>query len=43
MDLTKELDGPNLLMDTMILSNETLMGQLNALKVTWENKFIETI
>jgi hypothetical protein len=43
VDLTKELDGPNLLMDTMILSKETLMGQLNALKVTWENEFTETI
>jgi hypothetical protein len=30
VDLTKELCGPNLLMDTMILSKETLMGQLNA-------------
>jgi hypothetical protein len=39
----KELDGPNLLMDTMILSKETLMEQLNALKVAWENEFTETI
>ena len=39
----KELDGPNLLMDTMILSNVTLMEQLNALKVAWENKFTKTI
>jgi hypothetical protein len=43
VDLTKELDGPNLLMDTMILSKESLMGQLNALKVAWENEFTETI
>jgi hypothetical protein len=41
--LTKELNGPNLLMDTMILSKESLMGQLNALKVAWENEFTETI
>jgi hypothetical protein len=33
MDLTKELDGPNLLMDAMILSKESLMGQLDSLKV----------
>jgi hypothetical protein len=32
--LTKELDGPNLLMDTMILTKESLMGQLKALKVS---------
>jgi len=33
VDLMKELNGPNLFMDTMILSKESLMGQLNALKV----------
>jgi hypothetical protein len=43
VDLTKEIDGPNLLMDTMILSKETLMEQLNALKFAWENEFTETI
>jgi hypothetical protein len=43
VDLTKELDGPSLLMDTMILSKETLMGQLNSLKFSWENEFTETI
>jgi len=43
MDLTKELYGPNLLMDTMILSKESLMGQLNVLKFSWENEFTETI
>ena len=43
VNLTKELDGPNLLMDTMILTKESLMGQLNALKVAWANEFTETI
>jgi hypothetical protein len=41
--LTKELNGPNLLMDTMIPTKESLTGQLNALKVAWANEFIETI
>jgi len=43
VDLTKELDGPNLLMNTMILSKENLMEQLNTLKFAWKNEFIETI
>jgi hypothetical protein len=43
VDLIKELDGPNLLMVTMLLSKETFMGTLNALKVAWENEFTETI
>jgi hypothetical protein len=30
-------------MDTMLLSKETLIEQLNALKVAWENEFTETI
>jgi hypothetical protein len=37
--LTKELDGPNLLMDTMILTKQSLMGQLYALQVSWANEF----
>jgi hypothetical protein len=41
--LTKELDGPDLLMDTMILTKESLMGQLKILKVAWANEFTETI
>jgi hypothetical protein len=41
--LTKEVNGPNLLMDTMILSKESLMGQINALNVSWENEFTKTI
>jgi hypothetical protein len=43
VDLTKDIDDPNLLMDTMILSKESLVGQLNVLKVSWENKFTEII
>jgi hypothetical protein len=43
VSLTKELDGPNLFMDTMILTKESLMGQLKALKVVWDSEFIETI
>jgi hypothetical protein len=42
-DITKELDGPNLLMDTILFSNETLIEQLDALKVAWANEFRETI
>jgi hypothetical protein len=30
-------------MDTMLLSKETLIDQLDALKVAWENEFTETI
>jgi uncharacterized coiled-coil DUF342 family protein len=41
--LAKELNGPNLLMDTMILSKESLMGQLNALKISWANEFTKTV
>jgi hypothetical protein len=36
VNLTRELNGPNLLMDTMILNKESLTGQLNALKFAWE-------
>jgi hypothetical protein len=43
VSLTKELDGPNLLMDTMISTKESLTGQLKALKVAWANEFTETI
>jgi hypothetical protein len=43
VSITKELNGPNLLMDTMILSKEYLMGQINALKVTWADEFTETV
>jgi len=33
MGLTKELDGPDLLMNIVILAKESLMGQHKALKV----------
>jgi hypothetical protein len=41
--LTKELHGPDLLTNTMILAKESLMGQLKSLKVVWDNEFTETI
>ena len=43
VDLTKELDGLGLLMDTMLSSKEKLLDQLSVLKVSWVNKFIESI
>ena len=43
VSLTNELNGPNLLMDTMISTKEYLMGQLKALKVVWAKEFTETI
>jgi hypothetical protein len=43
VSLTKELNGPNLLMDTMILTKKSLTGQLKALKVAWDKEFTETI
>jgi hypothetical protein len=43
VDLTKELNGPSLLMDTILSSKEQLLEQLNVLKVAWANKFTESI
>jgi hypothetical protein len=43
LDLTKELDGSDLLMDTTLSSKEKLLDQLNVLKVAWENEFTESI
>jgi hypothetical protein len=43
VSLTKELNGPNLLMDITISTKESLMGQLKALKVVWSNEFTKTI
>jgi hypothetical protein len=43
VSLTRELDGANLLMDTMISTKEYLTGQLKSLKVAWANEFTETI
>jgi hypothetical protein len=41
--LTKELDGPSLLVVRILSSKEKLIEKNNVLKVSWENKFIETI
>jgi hypothetical protein len=43
VDLTKELDDPNLLMDTILLSKEKLLDQLEALKVAWVSEFTDSI
>jgi hypothetical protein len=43
VDLTKELDGPHLIMDTILLSREQLQEQLEALKVAWANEFSDSI
>ena len=41
--LTKELDDPNLIMDTILMSKEQLLEQLEALKVAWENEFSDSV
>ena len=43
VDLTKELDGPNLLMDTILMSMEQLLEQLEALKVAWESEISDLV
>jgi hypothetical protein len=43
VDLTKELDGPNLLMDTILMSKEKLLEQLEVLKVAWASEFTDSI
>jgi hypothetical protein len=43
VDLTKELDNPNLLMDTILMSKEKLLDQLEALKVAWASEFTDSI
>jgi hypothetical protein len=35
VDLTKELNGPHLIMDTILLSGEQLLEKLEAIKVSW--------
>jgi hypothetical protein len=42
-DLTKELDDPNLLMDTILLSKNNLLEQLEVLKVAWVSEFNDSI
>jgi hypothetical protein len=41
VDLTKELRGPHLIMDSILLSKDQLQEHLDALKVSWENEFNE--
>ena len=41
IDLTKELNGPSLLMYTILSTKEQLLEQINVLKVAWANKFTE--
>jgi hypothetical protein len=43
VDLTKELDGSNLLIDTILMSKEKLLEQLEVLKVAWESEFSDSI
>jgi hypothetical protein len=40
-NLKKELRGPQLIMDSIILSKDQLQGHLDILKVAWENEFNE--
>jgi hypothetical protein len=41
--LTKELEGPHLIMDTILLSKEELQEQLEALIVSWASEFIDSV
>jgi hypothetical protein len=41
VDLTKELRGPHLIMDSILLSKDQLQEHLDALKISWENEFNE--
>jgi hypothetical protein len=43
VDLTKELDGPNLLMHTILMSKEKLLEQLEVLKVAWASEFSDSV
>ena len=43
VDLTKELYGPNLLMDSILMSKEKLLEELEALKFAWENEFSDSV
>ena len=43
VDLTKELDGPHLVMDAILLSREKQLEQLEALKVARANEFSDSI
>jgi len=39
----KEHDGPNLLMDTILMSKNQLLDELEALKVAWVSEFTDSI
>ena len=43
VNITKELNGPSLLMDTILSTKEQLLKQLNILKVAWESEFTNLI
>ena len=43
VDLTKELEDPHLIMDSMLLSKDKLQDYLDTLKVSWDNEFNESI
>jgi hypothetical protein len=39
LDVTKELEGPHLIMDTIFLTKDRMQEQLDALKISWANEF----
>jgi hypothetical protein len=39
VDVTKELEGPHLIMDSIFLTKDQLQEQLEALKISWANEF----
>jgi len=41
--LTKEMEGPHLIMDSILLSKEKLQEHLDSLKVSWAKKFNDSI
>jgi hypothetical protein len=43
VDLTKEMEGPHLIMDSMLLSKEQLQEKLEALKVSWDSEINNSI
>ena len=43
VDLTKEIDYPTLLIDTILMSKEKLLEQLEVLKVAWESEFSDSV
>jgi len=43
VDLTKESDDPNLLMDTLLLYKDKLLERIDVLKVAWASEFTDSI